>query len=155
MYQDANLIVSGGISAAGAVTFQTVTGSSAVLSPNSVDLSQPRDMGPGEDLYLRVEVGTAFTGLTALDIEAITADDAALTTNVVSVGAVKGVPVANLGAGARVAVDISPLIGSKGKRYLGARYTPAGTGTAGTVFADFGIDYQDTGKNYPGGFTLI
>ena len=155
MYADANLIVSGGVTAAGAVTFQTVTGSSAVLSTNSVDLLQQRDIGAGQDVFLRVEVGTAFTGLTALDVEAITADDAALTTNVTTIGAVKGVPVANLGAGARVAVDLSPLIASKGRRYIGARFTPTGTGTAGTIFADFGIDYQDNGKLYPGGFTVI
>src|SRR5215831_16633205 len=114
MYADANLIVSGGVTAAGAVTFQTVTGSSAVVSTNSVDLSQQRDIGAGQDVFLRVEVGTAFTGLTALDVEAITADDAALTINVATIGAIKGVPVANLGAGARVAVDLSPLIASKG-----------------------------------------
>lgn len=155
MYVDANLIVSGGVTAAGVVTFQTVTGSAAVVSTNSVDLSQPRDMGPGALLYLRAEVGTPFAGLTNLDVEAITADDAALTTNVTSVGAIKGIPVASLGAGARVAVEISPLIGSKGRRYLGARFTPAGTGTAGTVFADFGIEYQDTGKAYPSGITVI
>jgi hypothetical protein len=155
MYVDANLIVSGGVSAAGVVTFQTVTGAVAVLSTNAVDLSQKRDMGPGEDLYLRAEVGTAFAGLTSLDVEAITADDVALSVNVTSVGALKGVPVASLGAGARVAVDISPQIGSVGRRYLGARFTPNGTGTAGTLFADFGIEVQDTGKNYPVGFSVI
>jgi hypothetical protein len=151
MYVDATLIVAGGTAP---LTFQTVTGASAVLSNNSVDLSVQRDIGAGEDVYLRVEVGTAFAGLTALDIEAITADDAALTTNVTTIGAIKGIPVANLGTGARYAIDLSPQIGSKGRRYLGARFTPTGTGTAGTVFADYGIEVQDN-KNYPVGYTII
>ena len=155
MYSDNNLVVSGGVSAAGVVTFQTVAGATAVLSTNTVDLGVARDMGEGEDLYLRAEVGTAFAGLTALDIEVIGADDAALSSNVVSIAAIKGIPVAKLVAGSRFACDISPQIGSNGKRYLGARFTPTGTGTAGTIFADFGFDVQDTGKGYASGFNII
>jgi hypothetical protein len=155
MYVDANSIVAGGVSATGVVTFQTITGAAAVLSTNTLDLLQRRDMGSGEDLYLRVEVGTAFAGLTSMDVEAITADDAALTTNVTCVGALKAVPLANLGAGARIAIDLSPLIGSTGRRYLGARFTPNGTGTAGSVIADFGIEVQEAGDQYPVGFSVI
>lgn len=155
MYVDNNLVVSGSVSATGAIAFQTVTGASAVLSTNTIDLGSARDIGAGNDLYLRVEVGTVFAGLTALDLEAIVADDAALTVNVTSIGAIKGVPVASLVAGARFAVDCGPQIGSNGRRYLGARFTPTGTGTTGTIFADFGIEDQDTGKQYPVGFSII
>jgi hypothetical protein len=155
MYVDANSVVSGGVSNTGAVTFQTITGAAAVLSTNTIDLLQRRDMGSGQDLYLRVEVGTAFAGLTSMDVEAITADDPALSTNVTCVGALKAVPLANLGAGGRVAVDLSPLIGSIGRRYLGARFTPNGTGTAGSVLADFGIEVQEAGDQYPSGFSVI
>jgi hypothetical protein len=155
MIVDNFLILSGSVSAAGAVGFQTVTGASAVLSTNTIDLGVARDIGEGEDTFIRFQVGTAFTGLTALDFEAICADDAALTTNVTSIGAIKAVPVASLTAGARFAVDISPQIGSKGRRYLGARYTPTGTGTAGALFADLGLEIQDNGKNYPSAITII
>jgi hypothetical protein len=155
VYVDNNLVVSGSVSATGAVAFQTVTGASAVLSTNTVDLGQQRDIGEGTDIFLRVEVGTVFAGLTALDIDIIGADDAALSTNVVALGSLKAIPVASLVAGARFVVEPSAQIGSKGKRYIGARYTPAGTGTTGTLFADFGIEVQDTGKNYPGGFSVI
>lgn len=132
---------------------QTVTGSSAVLSTNTIDLSQARDIGEGEDLYLRYQVGTAFAGLTSLKVEVIIADDAALSSNVVSVCSVD-VPVASLTASARGALELSPRIGSLGKRYLGARYTPTGTGTAGTLTTDIGLEIQDGQKFYPGGFTV-
>jgi hypothetical protein len=155
MYVDNNLVVSGGVSAAGAVTYQTVTGASAVLSTNTVDLSVARDMGEGEDLFARFLVGTAFTGLTNLDLEAICADDAALSTNVTSIGAIKGIAVASLTAGARFALELGPQIKSNGRRYLGIRYTPSGTGTAGTMFADFGIEVQDSGKGYASSFSII
>lgn len=158
MIVDNNLVLSGGVSAAGAVTYQTVTGASAVLSANTIDLLQNREMGSGDDLYFRPQVGTAFAGLTALTIEVIVADDAALTSNVAVVGSSGAIPVASLVAGARFAVDVNPRIGSKGQRYMGARYTPTGTGSAGTLFADIGIEIQDanTGtKSYPGGFAVL
>lgn len=152
---DKNLILSGGYSAAGVTQFQTVTGSAAVLSTNTIDLGTKRDMGEGDCMSLSVVVGTAFAGLTALDIEVIIADDAALTTNVESVGALKGVPVAKLTAGAAFECFVSPQIGSIGRRYLGARYTPTGTGTAGALFADLGDEVaQDGRKFYPSGITV-
>lgn len=146
MYVDALLQLASG---------QTVTGASAVLSTNTIDLSQARDIGEGEDLYLRYQVGTAFTGLTALTIEAIVADDAALTVNVTVIGSRGAIPVAELGAAARGAIELSPRIGSLGRRYLGARFTPTGTGTAGTITADIGLEVQDGQKFYPGGFTVL
>lgn len=155
MYQDNNLILSGSVSATGAIAYQTVTGASAVLSTNTIDLGVARDIGTGQDLFLRAQVGTVFAGLTALDVEAITADDAALSVNVTSVGALKGIPVAQLTAGARLAVDLSPLLTQQGRRYLGARYTPTGTGTTGTLFASIGPDTQDNGKQYASGFSII
>jgi hypothetical protein len=155
MYVDNNLVLSGSVSAAGVIGFQTVTGASAVLSTNTIDLGVARDVGAGEDLYLRVEVGTVFAGLTALDLEAIVADDAALTTNVTTIGELKGILVAALTAGARFAINLSPQLGKNGRRYLGARYTPTGTGTTGTLFADLGIEVQDSGKQYASGFSII
>lgn len=155
MYQDNNLILSGSVGATGAIAYQTVTGASAVLSTNTIDLGVARDIGTGQDLFLRVQVGTVFGGLTALDVEVITADDAALTTNVTSIGALKAIPVAQLAAGARFAIDTSPLLGQQGRRYVGARYTPTGTGTTGTLFASIGTDVQDNGKEYASGFSII
>lgn len=154
MYVDNLLVVSGSVGATGVVAFQTVTGASAVLSTNTIDLGVARDIGAGQAIYLRVEVGTVFAGLTALDLQAIVADDAALTTNVTVVGDMDAIPVAQLTAGSRFAVKLSPQLRSNGRRYLGARFNPTGTGTTGTVFADFGIGVQDQ-KTYASGFTVI
>jgi len=155
MIIDNNLIVSGG-SAANVVTGQTVTGASAVLSSNTVDLGQNRDIGQGNDLLkARVEVVTAFAGLTALTVEAVQADDAALSSNVTVIGSSGAIPVASLTAGARFSIELNPRIGSVGQRYLGLRYTPTGTGTAGAIFGDFGAEYQGGQKTYPGGFSVL
>ena len=60
MIIDNNLIVSGA-SAANVVTGQTVTGASAVLSTNTVDLGQNRDIGQGNELLkARVEAWVWF-----------------------------------------------------------------------------------------------
>ena len=153
MIMDSLLTLSGSVSG-NTWTGQTVTGSSAVLSTNTVDLSQARDIGEGEKLFLRLAVGTAFTGLTALTCEVIIADDAALTSNVTVVGSTGAIPVAQLTAGARFACGINPRIGSVGKRYVGARYTPTGTGTAGTLIGEIGTDIQDGQTYYPSGFSV-
>ncbi len=158
MYVDNNLTVAGGITAAGAVSYQTVTGASAVLSANTVDLLQNREMGQGQELFARAQVGTAFAGLTSLTVEVIQADDAALSSNVSVIGSSGAIPVASLTAGARFAVAANPKIGSKGQRYMGLRFTPAGTGTAGTLFADFGVEIDDAlagAKAYPSGFAVL
>jgi hypothetical protein len=158
MYMDRNLIVSGSVTGpAGSTTItgQTVTGSSAVVSTNTIDLQENSDIGEGDDfLRARAIVATAFTGLTALTIEAIQADDAALSTNVTPIGSSGAIPVASLTAGALFEIQLNSRIGSKGQRYLGLRFTPTGTGTAGAILGDFGIDIQDGRKFYPSGFTV-
>ena len=162
MIIDRNLTVSGALAGTALVpslTGQTVTGASAVLSTDTVDLSQARDIGQGNDLLkAHLQVVAAFTGLTALTAEVIVADDAALTTNVTVVGSSGSIPVAELIIGARFAIELNPRLNAAarlGRRYLGIRYTPTGTGTAGSVFASFGMDYQDGNKAYPSGFAVL
>jgi hypothetical protein len=159
MILDNNLIVSGsvgGTALAPVISGQTVTGASAVLSTNTVDLTKARDLFEGNDLIkLRALITVAFTGLTALTVEIIQADDAALSSNVTVVGSSGAIPVANLGAGKRIEVEGNSRIGSTGQRYLGVRYTPTGTGTAGAILGEFGDQVQDGLKNYPGGFAVL
>ena len=159
MYTDANLLVSGvlaGTAITPTITGQTVTGASAVLSTNTIDLLTARDIGEGNDLLkARVEVVTAFTGLTALQVDVIQADDAALSSNVAVIGSSGAIPVASLTLGARFEVELNARIGSKGQRYMGLRYTPTGTGTAGAVVGDFGDGYTDGQKFYPSGFAVL
>ena len=161
MIIDRNLTVSGslaGTATSPTLTGQTVTGASAVLSTDTVDLSVARDIGEGNDfLKARVAVVTAFTGLTALTVDVIVADDAGLTTNVTVIGSSGAIPVASLVAGALFAIELNPRLVAPalGRRYMGLRYTPTGTGTAGAVYADFGMEYQDGRKFYASGFAVL
>jgi len=156
MYVDNNLVVSGAVSALGVLSGQAVTGTStSVLSTNTIDLLQARDIGEGSDRpKLRAELLTAMTGGGTLEIQAIQADDAALSSNVSVIGSSGAIPSGSLIAGARFAVELSPRIGSKGQRYLGVRYVIVNTISSGSVFADYGVEYQDGQKFYPGGFSI-
>lgn len=155
MFVDANLIVSGGISAAGAVTYQTPATTGSTVSTNSIDLGVARDIGEGLEFDMRVLIGTAFAGGTSTEFQVITADDAALTTNVTTRGSTGAVATASLTAGARFVVDINAAIGSKAQRYIGARAVVVGTNSAGTMFIDFGLELQDGQKFYPSGFSVL
>lgn len=154
MMCDNNLLVSGSISGS-TITGQTVTGTGNVLSTNTIDLGTNRDIGEGPDFYLRAEVVTAVAGATSIEIQAIAADDAALSSNVTVIGTTGAIPVASLTAGARFAAALNPRLGSKGQRYLGARYVITGTGTAGAFVADYGLEVQDGQKFYPAGFAVL
>lgn len=156
MYVDNNLVVSGGVSAAGAITSQAVTGTNvSVLSTNTIDLLQNRDIGAGSDFTkLRAEVMTAVVGAASIEIQAIVADDAALTSNVTVIGSTGAILLASLTLGARFEAELNTRIGSKGQRYLGARYVIVGAGSAGAFFADFGPDLEDF-KAYPSGFAVL
>jgi hypothetical protein len=154
MYSDINLLASGAISATGVVSGQAVTGTGNVLSTNTIDLLQARDIGQGADFYLRSQVLAAVVGATAVEIQAVAADDAGLTTNVTVIGSTGAIPVASLIAGARFACETNPRLTSKGQRYIGVRYVITGTSTAGAFFTDFGIEVQDGQKFYPAGFVV-
>lgn len=156
MYADALLYLSGAQIAGGTnYAAQAVTGAGAVLSTNTIDLGVARDMGEGKDLYARMQVSVAFAGLTALTVEVIVASDAGLTANIAVVGSSGAIPVAALVAGSRFAVQVNPSLAGKGQRYMGVRYTPAGTGTAGSVTTDIGQDFQDGAKFYATGIAVI
>ncbi len=135
---------------------QTVTGTNtSVLSTNTVDLGVNRDIGEGSEYpKLQAVVGTAFAGATSVEIQAVVADDAALSTNLTVIGSSGAIPVASLTAAARFVVELNARIASKGQRYMGARYVIVGAGSAGTVTSFFGLDTQDGQKHYPSGFAV-
>lgn len=156
MFVDNNLVLSGAISAVGAVSGQAVySAGTSVLSTNAVDLGTGRDISEGADLFGRFEVTVAAVGGTSIEMQVISADDAALSVNVTVIGTTGAIPVASLTLGSRTACDINPRIGSKGQRYMGARYISVGTTTAGSVFADLGIDIQDGQKFYATGINVL
>jgi hypothetical protein len=125
------------------------------VSTDKVDLSQARDIGEGEDLFMVFTVGTALTGGTSVNFTVTVADDAALSTNATTIGMSGVIAAASLTAGAQFTVRLNPLIGSLGRRYLGATYTIVGTFSAGTVTADIVTDIQDGKKFYASGFTVV
>lgn len=125
------------------------------VSTDKVDLSQARDIGEGEDLFMVFTVGTAFAGGTSVNFQVTVADDAALSTNATTIGMSGVILTAALTAGSQFTVRLNPLIGSLGRRYLGATYTVVGTYTGGTVTADMVTDIQDGKKFYASGFTVV
>jgi hypothetical protein len=154
-YVDRNLTVSGVLSGT-TWTGQSIVGTGNIVSTDSIDLSQQRDIGAGsEHPALHAVIGTAVAGGTSVEIQVITADNDALTTNPTVVGSSGAVPVAQLTAGARFAVSINPqLMGRTARRFLGARYVVTGTTTTGTVVSHFGLDVQDGQRFYASGFAV-
>ena len=154
MITDNFLRLSGSLTA-GSATGQAVT--TTANSTNIVDLSQARDVGEGEDLYVQFTVGTAFTaaGSATLTptIVVSAADSLTTPTTIATAGTIA---VATLVAGYSFAVRLNPLIASLGLRYLGAIYTVAtGPMTAGTITADIVTEIQDGKKFYASGFTVL
>jgi hypothetical protein len=144
MITDKNLRVS---------TDQAVT--TTAVSSDTIDLSVARDIGEGHDLYMNFAVTEAFAGGTSTNFEVIIADNAALSSNVVVIGASGATVTADLTLGKNIAVRLNPQIGSLGKRYVGARYTVSGTNTAGKVTADIVETIQDGKKYYASGFSVV
>lgn len=127
------------------------------VSEDTIDLGLARDMGAGKPLYMLFTVKTTFTaaGASTMSLEAIVASDDALTTAIESLGMIPTVPKASLVAGKRFAVPLRPIVGEKGQRYLGSRYTVAtGPQTAGTIDCDIVETIPDDAKYYASGFTV-
>jgi hypothetical protein len=157
MYQDARLLFAGAIDGTtNAITGQTITGTGVtVLSTNVVDLSQNRDIGEGEDIFGRFAISTAVVGGTSVEFQVVTADDAAITTNVTVLATTSAVAIAGLTLGTLLVVELPPRIASRGQRYLAMRYITVGAVTGGTFIGDLGIEIQDGKKFYPSGFAVI
>jgi hypothetical protein len=124
------------------------------VSTNTIDLSVARDMGEGQELFMNFAVTAALTGGTSVKFEVIQSASADLSTPTV-IGSTDAVVTASLVAGYNTAVRVNPQIGSKGQRYIGARYTISGTYSAGTVTADVVATIQDGKKFYASGFTVV
>jgi hypothetical protein len=126
-------------------------------SDNIVDLSQTRDIGEGEKLFVVFTVGTAFTsgGAATLSFNVVTSAAAGLTTPT-TLGSTNLIALGSLTAGAQFVIAINPLVASLGLRYLGVIYTiGTATTTAGTMTADIVTDIQDGKKFYASGFTVL
>jgi len=123
------------------------------VSTNTIDLSVARDMGEGTTLYMNFAVTEALANGTSVTFEVITSASANLGTPTV-IGSSAAIVTASLTLGKNIVVTLNPDIAGKGQRYLGARYTIAGTFNAGKVTADVVETIGDGQKYYASGFTV-
>ena len=123
------------------------------VSTNTIDLSVARDMGEGTTLYMNFAVTEALANGTSVTFEIITSASANLGTPTV-IGSSAAIVTASLTLGKNIVVTLNPDIAGKGQRYLGARYTIAGTFNAGKVTADIVETIGDGQKYYASGFTV-
>ena len=123
------------------------------VSTNTVDLSVARDMGEGTTLYMNFAVTEALANGTSVTFEVITSASANLGSPTV-IGSSAAIVTASLTLGKNIVVTLNPEIAGKGQRYLGARYTVAGTMNAGKVTADIVETIGDGQKFYASGFTV-
>lgn len=131
-------------------------------SPTNVNggttTTQMRDLGEGQDLYVTLTVGTAFTAAGAATLTpTVELSDDLSGTNTVVIGTFGTIGKAALTAGANFVARINPRLGALGTtyRYIIVRYTVAtGPMTAGAVFADIVTDIYDSTKFYGSGFSV-
>ena len=123
------------------------------FSTNTIDLSVARDVGEGTALYMNFAVTTALANGTSVKFEVVSSANANLSSPTV-IGSSDAVLTAALTLGKNVVVRLNPEIAGKGQRYLGARYTIAGTFNAGKVTADIVETIGDGRKFYASGFTV-
>tara|TARA_Y100000739_G_C20330324_1_gene338520 strand:+ start:183 stop:614 length:432 start_codon:yes stop_codon:yes gene_type:complete len=123
------------------------------VSTDTIDLSVARDVGEGTALYMNFAVTEALANGTSVKFEVISSAAANLGSPTV-IGSTDAILTAALTLGKNVVVRINPDIAGKGQRYLGARYTIAGTFNAGKVTADVVETIGDGRKFYASGFTV-
>jgi hypothetical protein len=113
-------------------------------------------IGDGQDISLFAQVGSVnFATLTSLTIALVSADDAALTTNVITHYTTGAILLAALTAKARL-IGIDMPYG-KYRRYVGLIYTVGGSSaTAGSITAGLVEDLQTINgtTDYAKGYTV-
>lgn len=161
MITDKLTILSGAVSAAGAVSGQAIAAASVVSTnaidtgPRTIGANQPADLGVGEEIDINVSVLTAPTAATSIQFSIIQADDAALTSNVQVLVSTPSIAIASLPVGTLVPLSMRSAAPLAPKRYIGLRYDVTGTNTsAGTYFASVVADQAYAQRNYKSGFTV-
>ena len=124
-------------------------------STDVIDLTKlsGQNVGLGEELFVFVQVQTAFTagGAATLQIALVTDDNAALTTPTVLQDQVAVIPVADLVVGFKINFRVHPSEALE--RYLGLVYTVAtGPMLTGKIRAGVVRDIQASEKIFPKNF---
>lgn len=131
---------------------QALHGSGSIIGTNVIDLGGAREFS-GQ--IVQFQIRSAFSGLTALEMQVIAADDSLMTTNITVLGSTGAVPVAQLIAGNRfIANTRSPLTKALGQRYIGVRYVITGAALTGGINANIVPSNSDF-KVYPGNNTVV
>jgi|GEM_PF-1361672 len=159
-------VLSGTVPASGSITGQAAlpAAGTPVVSTNSIDLLQARDIGEGGDLYVCFTIVAAYNTLTSLEMEVIVAGNSALTTTPKAVGSSGRILLADGldTVGSQFYVRINPALlepsafgQALGQQFLGARYQTFGsTPTTGSICAYLTMNVQDGRKFYPSGFSV-
>jgi len=144
------------------VTPQNVFASgAAVVSTNVVDVTggsatgQIADIFKGEELELLINVITAFAGGTSAEFQLVSADNAALSTNLTVLASSGAIPIASLGAGKQIRVCGAPQDPRTLRRYVGLNVVNVGANSAGAVLAALTpFDGDLPIPSYSSGFTV-
>lgn len=99
-----------------------------------------KDLGKGEQIQIHVQVVEDFEDGTSVQVQLITADNADLDDNPVTLATTPAIPVAQLKAGYVFNIDRIPLGATK--QFIGLNYVVVGTPTAGAVDAGIVADRQ-------------
>lgn len=129
------------------------------VSTDTIDLSQARDIGTGNDLKWVITIDQSFNNLTSLEIQAISSAAANLSSPTV-IGSTGAIVLAQLTAGRRpIVLELNRSILAAlpiGQRYIGLNYVVVGTApTLGQVTSSLTVDAQDVGKLYPVGYSIL
>lgn len=107
-------------------------GDQTVTSNNPIPVHY-RDLGRGEKIQLHIQVVEDFEDGTSVQVQLITADDAALSVNPVTLTTTAAVPVAQLKAGYTFSIESIPIGATK--QFLGLNYVVVGSPTKGKIDA--------------------
>lgn len=137
---------------------QVVT--ATAVSTNSIDVGVAvRDLGPGEEIFVAINVDEAFATATSVNIQFISATNGTLTSGVTVLSETGTLVIAQLTLNREpiyLALPRSVYLALPiGQRYIGLRYTVAGSdATTGKFTSQLVIGPQDIKKLYPSGFTV-
>jgi hypothetical protein len=129
------------------------------VSTNTIDLSQARDMGAGQEVCFGVTVDENFATATSVEIQVITSASANLSSPTV-IGSTGALAIAQLTAGRKpieVKIPRAVLLAQPiGQRYLGLNYVVGGSNATAGKFtaAIYAEGFADVAKNYPVGYSI-